>query len=105
MLLVDDILLFPVNSFFWILREIDNAAHQELANEGDAITTRLSELYMQLETKQITEAEFNSIEKELLDRLDELRAEGGGGETLSGDEDEPGQWGYESEDSDSLVTN
>ncbi len=105
MLLVDDILLFPVTSFFWILREIDNAAHQELANEGDAITARLTELYMRLETNQITEEEFNSIEKELLDRLDELRAEGGGSKTLSGDLDEPGQWGYESDDSDSLVTN
>ena len=104
MFLVDDILLFPVNSLFWILREINNAAHQELANEGDAITARLTELYMQLETNQITEEEFDSIERELLDRLDELRAEDGDDETLSDDPDEPGPLGYESEDSDGVMS-
>ena len=70
MLIVDDILLFPVRSLFWILREIHHAAQEEIANEADAITAELSELYMMLETKKITEAEFDEREKELLDRLE-----------------------------------
>ena len=69
MLLVDDILLFPIRSIFWIFREIHNAAKQELATEAEDITTELSELYMMLETGNITEAEFDAREKELLDRL------------------------------------
>lgn len=73
MFLVDDILLFPAKSLIWIFREIHNAALQEAAQESDAITSQLSELYMMLETGKITEAEFDAQEKVLLDRLDEIQ--------------------------------
>lgn len=73
MLLIDDLLMSPVKGIFWIFKEIHQAAVQEQAGEADAITARLSELYMQLETGQITEAEFEAREKELLDRLDRLQ--------------------------------
>ena len=76
MLIIDDILLFPFRSIFWIFREIHNAAQQELATEAEAITAELSELYMMLETGKISEEEFNAREKELLDRLDELEERG-----------------------------
>ncbi len=82
MLLVDDVLLFPVTSILWVFREVHEAAQQELGNEADAITARLSELYMRLETNEITEAEFDAQEKTLLDRLDRLRADEAG---LEGD--------------------
>jgi len=72
MLLVDDILLFPVTGIFWIFRELFNAAQQELASEAESITTELSELYMMLETGKISTTEFDAREKELLDRLDEI---------------------------------
>jgi hypothetical protein len=75
MFLVDDILLSPVKGVLWVFREIHDAAQQELAGESKAITTVLSELYMRLETGQITEAEFDAQEKVLLDRLDRLQAE------------------------------
>jgi hypothetical protein len=75
MFLVDDILLSPVKGILWVFREIHDAAQQELAGEGEAITAALSELYMRLETGQITEAEFDAREKTLLDRLDQLQAE------------------------------
>ena len=75
MFLVDDILLSPVKGVLWVFREIHDAAQQELAGEGEAITAALSELYMRLETEQITEAEFDAQEKVLLDRLDRLQAE------------------------------
>jgi hypothetical protein len=77
MLLVDDILLFPVRSILWIFREIHDQACEEVANEGDAIGQQLRNLYMQLETNAITEEEFETREKTLLDRLDEVEARSG----------------------------
>jgi len=76
MFLLDDILLFPIKSIFWLFRELHNAAQEELASEAEAITTELSELYMMLETGRITEEEFDAREKELLDRLDEIQERG-----------------------------
>ena len=73
MLLIDDILLFPFTSIFWVFRKIHEAAQNELDTEIEDITAELSEIYMMLETGILTEAEFNAREKELLDRLDELQ--------------------------------
>ena len=75
MFLVDDLLLSPIKGVLWVFREVHDAAQQELAGEGEAITAALSELYMRLETGQITEVEFDAQEKVLLDRLDRLQAE------------------------------
>jgi hypothetical protein len=75
MFLVDDILLSPVKGILWVFREIHDAAQQELAGESQTITAALSELYMKLETGQITEMEFDAQEQVLLDRLDRLQAE------------------------------
>lgn len=72
MLILDDILFFPVKSIFWIFREMSHAAQQEMANQAESITARLSEVYMMLETGKITEEEFETLEKELLDRLEKL---------------------------------
>src|ERR1035437_4448219 len=72
MLLVDDILFFPVTSIFWILREVGKIAHDELAGEAQSISEQLRVLYMQLETGGITEAQFDAEEKLLLDRLDAI---------------------------------
>jgi hypothetical protein len=76
MLIVDDLLLFPVRGIFWIFREIHNAAQQEIAGEAESITAQLSELYMMLETKRITEQEFDEREKALLERLDKIQEYG-----------------------------
>jgi len=85
MFLVDDILFFPVRSILWIFKEIHYAVEEEQANEADAITAKLSELYMMLETGQMTEAEFEAAEKALLDRLDAIKERADSGEK---DEDE-----------------
>lgn len=71
MLLVDDILLFPIKGLFYVCKQIHNAAEEELLN-AEGITNQLSELYMMLETGKITEEEFNEKEGILLDRLDEI---------------------------------
>ena len=70
MLIIDDILLFPMRSIHWIFRELHNAARQEMENEAESITAELSDLYMMLETERITEDEFDACEKQLLDRLE-----------------------------------
>lgn len=73
MLIIDDILLFPISSIFWIFRELHNSAQQEMENEGESITAELSDLYMMLETERITEEEFDAREKQLLDRLEMIQ--------------------------------
>lgn len=84
MLLVDDILCFPVRSILWMFREIHHAAVEELEGEPEEIVQQLSRLYMQLETGAISEAEFDAAEQQLLDRLEEI----GGPAMLPGKEDE-----------------
>jgi hypothetical protein len=74
MLLVDDILFFPVTSIFWIFREIGKVAEEEVAGEAQSITEQLRLLYMQLETGGITEQQFDAEEKLLLDRLDAIES-------------------------------
>ena len=76
MVLVDDLLTFPIRSLLWIFREIHNAAQEELANESDTITAELSDLYMRLETGKISEEEFAAEERTLLDRLEKAQARG-----------------------------
>jgi hypothetical protein len=75
MFLVDDLLMSPVKGILWVFREIHDAAQKEMAGESEAITAALSELYMRLETGQITETEFDAQETVLLDRLDRLQAD------------------------------
>jgi hypothetical protein len=70
MLIIDDLLTSPFRGIFWIFKEVYNAAQEEQAGASEAITAELSELYMRLETGQITEKEFDAREKILLDRLD-----------------------------------
>ena len=89
MFLVDDILLCPIHGIHWIARKVNSAAQQELADESESITAELSELYMMLETGQITEAAFDAREKELLDRLDEIQEDG----TVAANEEEEGDNG------------
>ena len=95
MLLVDDVLLFPVRSILWIFREIHHAAQEEIAGEADGITARLSELYMMLETGQMSEADFDVEEKKLLDRLDVIETHKNGA---------AGDWEDQEEDEEEYVT-
>ena len=80
MLIIDKLLLSPIYATIWAARQVDNAIRQEREAEPERITADLSDLYMMLETGQLTEAEFNIREKELLDRLDviQVRKSGSG---------------------------
>lgn len=91
MLIVDDVLLFPINGVFWIFNEIYRAAEQELVNESEALTAELQQLYAMLEAGRITEHEFDHQEAELLDRLDAIRERGALIGDDEWDEDEDGE--------------
>ncbi len=88
MLIVDDILLLPLHGILWVVRQVHDAAQQEIASETESITNQLSNLYMMLETSRISEGEFESQEKILLDRLSQI--EEGQAEGVR-DEDRAGQ--------------
>ena len=59
----------------WVFREVHKAVQQELAQESEAITAELRTLYLMLEGGKISDAEFETRERELLDRLDNLATE------------------------------
>ncbi len=101
MLVVDDILFFPVKSIFWVFREIGEIAENELEGEAESITEQLRLLYMQLETGRITEAEFAAGEKLLLDRLEaiEERRNANGEEDSDSGEDNSGEDDSDEDDS------
>ncbi len=86
MLIVDDILFFPMRSILWIFRELHNSVRQEMENEAESITAELSDLYMMLETERITEDEFDAREKQLLDRLEMIQERNTG---IEDDEEDP----------------
>jgi hypothetical protein len=72
MLILDNILCFPVRGLNFVFREVQKAVLREQANEAAGITKKLSDLYRSLESGRITEQEFDTREKVLLDRLEEL---------------------------------
>lgn len=85
MFLIDDILLAPVRGVHFIASSIYEAAQEEVENEKRALRNELNDLYMELETGDLSEEEFEAREEEILNRLDELEQleqelDGGGGE-------------------------
>jgi hypothetical protein len=73
--IVDNILFSPVKGVLWIMKELHKHVQQEQAAEAERLTARLSELYMLLETGQLTAEEFDEQETQILDRLDEIQAQ------------------------------
>jgi uncharacterized protein involved in exopolysaccharide biosynthesis len=73
MLLVDDLIAAPFKGLFWVFKKIHRAAADELEHRQQQTRAELTELYMQLETGRITEGEFDAREKELLDRLEQVK--------------------------------
>ena len=68
MLLVDDLLLLPVDGFKFILRQIQQIVDREL-NDESVIKSQLLELQMRLELDEITEDEYKESEATLFARL------------------------------------
>jgi hypothetical protein len=72
MFLVDDILLAPLKGVIWLGKKINEVVEKELYDEG-RIKEKLMELQMQFELDEISQDEYNRMEKELLGRLDAAR--------------------------------
>ena len=68
MFLLDDILLFPVSGFKFILKQIEEIANREL-NDDTVIKEQLLELQMRLELDEISDEEYAEREAELFARL------------------------------------
>ena len=73
MLLIDDLLLAPINGFKFILGQIQKLADQEL-NDDTVIKEQLLELQMRLELDEVSEDEFRVREAELFARLRAIKA-------------------------------
>ena len=87
MLVVDSLLGAPARGLVWVFREVHKAAEQSLRDEYQAITAELSKLYTLLESGAIDEAEFDTRERNLLDRMDELEEQGYGVQGDDSDDD------------------
>lgn len=74
MLLIDDLLLLPFKGLVGIFEKVHELAERELSDEN-YIRERLMELQLRFELDELSEEEYAKQEKELLERLDYLRAE------------------------------
>lgn len=72
MFLVDDILLAPLKGVIWLGKKINEITEKEVSDEG-RIKEKLMELQLRFEIDEISEEEYNTQEKELLERLDTIR--------------------------------
>ncbi|MDP8217286.1 MAG: gas vesicle protein GvpG [Candidatus Theseobacter exili] len=72
MFLIDNILLAPLNGVIWVGKKINEVIEKEFSDEG-LIKEKLMQLQMRFEMDEITEKEYNTQEKELLDRLDDIK--------------------------------
>lgn len=72
MFLIDDILLAPLNGVLALAKVIDRQLNEELYNP-DKIQEELMQLQLQFELDEISEAEYNTREAGLLERLDQSR--------------------------------
>jgi hypothetical protein len=85
MFLIDDLALAPAKFVLWVVRQVEEAARQELGGEKQRLTAELSQLHAMLESGRLSEDEFDARERIILDRLDALEEQlAGGGEGAGG---------------------
>jgi len=71
MFLIDSILLAPLKGVIWMGQKLSDMAQEELTDKG-RIKEQLMRLQLQFELDEISQAEYDQKEKELLDRLDAI---------------------------------
>jgi len=74
MFLIDDILLSPLKGVIFISNEINEIIEKEMSNEG-ALKEMLMALQLKFEMEEISEEEYDRREDELLNLLENIRAE------------------------------
>ena len=72
MFFVDDLVMSPFKGFLFIAREVAKAVEQEKEQERAEVMSQLALLHSRVEKKEITDDEFDELETELLDRLEQL---------------------------------
>lgn len=72
MFLIDDIILFPIKGIYHLARQVKEQAEEEFFDEAGTKHS-LNELYMMLETGNITEEEFERREEELVTHLERMQ--------------------------------
>jgi hypothetical protein len=75
MFVIDDLLAAPLRGLIFVLKKVDQAVREEVAQDERAIMADLSALHREFDAGAIEEAEFDAREHALLDRLDGLRGE------------------------------
>ena len=75
MFLIDDILLAPIKGIVWLAEKVRDMALEELEDTPEKLQRELLDLQMALEIEQITEAEYQKKEKDILERLEALKKE------------------------------
>jgi hypothetical protein len=78
MIIIDSLLTAPLRGLMFVLEKIDEAVQKEIETEERTVMAELSRLHAALDRGEITEAEFEGREGQLLDRLDRLHSEGKG---------------------------
>jgi len=73
MFLIDDILLAPIKGIVWLAEKVRDMALEELEDTPEKLQRELLDLQMALESEQITEAEYQKKEKDILERLEALK--------------------------------
>jgi len=71
MFLIDSILLAPLKGVIWMGQKLGDMAQKELTDTG-RIKEELMRLQLQFELDEISQAEYDQKENELLDRLDAI---------------------------------
>ena len=71
--LIDDILLAPVKAFVWLGEKVRDMALEELEDTPEKLQRELLDLQMTFETEEITEAEYEKKEKDILERMEVLK--------------------------------
>ncbi len=77
--MLGSLLLSPITGLTFIMREIANAVDEAREADRRAIMAELQELHRRIESGDIAEADFDTQEAALLDRLDAMSGGGAGG--------------------------
>ena len=73
--LIDDILLSPIKGLVGIAKKVRDMALEELEDTPEKLQRELLDLQMALEAEQISEAEYEKKEKDILERMEALKEE------------------------------
>jgi Gas vesicle protein G len=77
--MLGSLLLSPITGLTFIMREIANAVDEAREADRRAIMAELRELHRRIESGDIAEADFDTQEAALLDRLDAMSGGVAGG--------------------------